>query len=86
MTGMIDESGFNSRKEQKIYLFYTASSLVPRPPSLLYNGHQDSVFGIKQLGHEADTHLHLVPKLRSREFYLHPPIRLHSVVLNYALI
>jgi hypothetical protein len=38
--------------------------------------------GLKWQGCEADTHLHLLPKLRMMELYLHSLISLHSVVLN----
>jgi hypothetical protein len=33
-------------------------------------------------GTKLTTHLHLVPKLRNMELYLHSPIGLHGVVLN----
>jgi hypothetical protein len=31
------------------------------------------------------THLHLVPRLRMVELYLHSPIRIHGTVLNYII-
>jgi hypothetical protein len=43
------------------------------PPSLLYNGYR----GVK-----LTTNLHLVPRSRMVELYLHSPIRLLGVVLN----
>jgi hypothetical protein len=43
------------------------------PLSLLSNGYR----GVK-----LTTHLHLVPRSRMVELYLHSPICLHSVVLN----
>jgi hypothetical protein len=39
--------------------------------------------GVKRSGHESEIHLHLVPSLRTHTEYLHSPIRLYGVVLNY---
>jgi hypothetical protein len=38
--------------------------------------------GVKRLGHEADTHLQLVPRSRMVELYLHFRACLHGIVLN----
>jgi hypothetical protein len=53
------------------------------PPSLLSNGYQD-LFTWEQSGRgmKLTTHLHLVPRSRMEELYLHSPIRLHVWWLN----
>jgi hypothetical protein len=38
--------------------------------------------GVKKSGLKMTTHLHLVPKSRRVELYLHSPIWLHGIVLN----
>jgi hypothetical protein len=48
------------------------------PPSLLYNG----CCGENRRRRKLTTHLHLVPRPRMVELYLHSQTRLHGVVLN----
>jgi hypothetical protein len=47
-------------------------------PSLLSNGYR----GLSPRGVKLTTHLHLVPKSRMVELYLHSPICLHGIVVN----
>jgi hypothetical protein len=57
------------------------------PHSLLSNGHWgggSSLLGVKRLGLEAD-HLHVVPRSRIVELYLHSPICLRGEVLGMFL-
>jgi hypothetical protein len=48
------------------------------PPSLLSSGHR----GLFPLGLKLTTHLHLVPRSRMVELYLHSLICFHGIVLN----
>jgi hypothetical protein len=60
-----EELRFNSQCGQEIFPFSTASNPAPEPnqsPIPLGPGGVSS--GVKQPGSEADTHLHLRPKLR----------------------
>jgi hypothetical protein len=54
------------------------------PPSLLCNGYR-GLFPWGSIGQVAmlTTQLHLVPRSRMKELYLHFPIFLHSMVLNW---
>jgi hypothetical protein len=38
--------------------------------------------GVRSLGIKLTTYLHLVPRSRKVELYLHSPICLHGIVLN----
>jgi hypothetical protein len=56
------------------------------PPSLLSNGYGElNPRGVKQSsgGVNLTTHLHLVPRPRKMELYLHSPICLHGILLNW---
>jgi hypothetical protein len=48
--------------------------------SLLHSAQTGS--RVHPASHTMDTHLHLVPRLRTVELYLHCFISLHGVVLN----
>jgi hypothetical protein len=53
------------------------------PPSLLSNEYQGLFPGwYSGWGVKLATHLHLVPRSRIVELYLHSPICLHDIVLN----
>jgi hypothetical protein len=53
------------------------------PPSFAYNGYRQ-LFprGWSGRGVKVTIHLHLVPRLRKMELYLHSHLCLHAVVLN----
>jgi len=81
----LDDRGSRVRFPAGLGIF--SSSLRPdrlwNPPSLLSNGYQGALsLGVKRQGHEADhsppssAEVHLCVAL-----YLHPPIRLHAVML-----
>jgi hypothetical protein len=54
------------------------------PPSLLSNGYRGLVsLGKYGRGVKLTIHLYLVRRLRMMELYLHSPIHLYAVVLNY---
>jgi hypothetical protein len=75
--------GFNSRQRQEIFLFYTTSRLVLGPTRLISNGYRE-LFPQGESGRDMKltTQVHLVPRSRIVELYLHSLIRLHGVVLN----
>jgi hypothetical protein len=53
------------------------------PPGLLSSGYRRLFpWGYSAWGVKLTTHLHLVPRSRMVELYLHSPIRLHGVVIN----
>jgi hypothetical protein len=56
------------------------------PPKLLPNGYQ-GLFprGLSSCGVKYTAYLHLVPKSRMVELYLHSPIRIHFAVLNFLI-
>jgi hypothetical protein len=55
------------------------------PPRLLFNGYRSSFQGVKRRERNVDTHLHLVPRLRTSgdiHLPLSPLICLHGVLLT----
>jgi hypothetical protein len=66
----------------KIFLFSTASRSALGPTRPPIRGAQGAIFPrVKRLESEAD-HLHLVPRSRKMELYLHSPTCLHGIVIN----
>jgi hypothetical protein len=63
---------------RKNFIFSTASrpNMGPAQPPIQW------VLGVKRPWLEAVTHLHLVPRSRMVELYIHSLIRLHGVLLN----
>jgi hypothetical protein len=67
----------------KIFLSSTESRLAlgpTQPPIQWIPGALSR--GVNGRGMKPTTHLHLLPKLRMVELYLHSPIRLHGLVFN----
>jgi hypothetical protein len=66
--------------------FSTASSQAvgrAQPPNQSVPGALSP--GVKRQGHEADHFFHLVPRRRMGELYLHSPVCLRGLVLNYII-
>jgi hypothetical protein len=80
---MSEKLGFYSQQRQEISLFSIASRPALGPTSLLSNVYM-GLFPreISGRGVKLTTHLHLVPRLRMVELYLHSPIRLYGMVLR----
>jgi hypothetical protein len=77
----VEESEFDSRQGQEIFLFSTASmpSLAPTEPSIQWT---PGLFpwGYRDRDMTLTTHLHLVPRLKMRGIrYLYSSIRLHGL-------
>jgi hypothetical protein len=78
---------FDSRQEREFSLLHRAQTdsgdRFWDSPSLLSNWYRE-LFppGGKRRGMKLTTHLHLVPRSRIAELYLHCPIRLHGLMLN----
>jgi hypothetical protein len=70
--------GFDSRQRQESFLYSTASKLTLGPTQL----HIQWVPGFLSPGVKLTTHLHLLPRSRIVELYLHSAIRFDGVVLN----
>jgi hypothetical protein len=75
--------GFDSRQEQEIFIFFTASRPAVGPTQAPIQWVQ-GVLSREQSGWNVKltTHLHLVPSSGMVELYFHSPIRLHGMVLN----
>jgi hypothetical protein len=74
---------FDSRQGKEIFLYTTATrpALGPTQPHIQWVPGTLSP-GVKRQGYEADHSLHLAPRSRMVELYLHSPICLHGIVLN----
>jgi hypothetical protein len=75
MGWIVEETGFDSRNEQEVFPFSTAFRLVlgpNQPPIQWFSGHfpRNKEAG----GMKLTTHLHLVPRSRMVELYLHSPM------------
>jgi hypothetical protein len=66
---------FDSRKR--------ARDFSPQLPGRLWGFLSDGYWGALTPGVKLTTHLHLVPRSKIVELYLHSPIRLHGVGRNY---
>jgi hypothetical protein len=76
--------GFDCRK-CKIFLFSTASRPTVGPTQLPIRWVPGALSpGVKPQRVKLATHLHLMPRSRKVNLYLHSPIYLHGIVLNYA--
>jgi hypothetical protein len=69
--------------------FFSSPWILDRfwgPPSFLSNRYQRTLSpGVKWQGAKLITHLHTVPRLRTVELYLHSPIHLPGILLNYII-
>jgi hypothetical protein len=76
---------FDSR-QCKIFLYSTASRPALMLTRLLSNDHWVLFpWGLSERNLKLTTHLHLVPRSRMSELYLHSPIRFNSMVFNYLI-
>jgi hypothetical protein len=78
--------GRGSRQGKQIFSTPQHLDQLWGPPSLLSNGYHGMYSRGKSSGDvKLTTHLHLVPRSRMVELYLHSPICLHGIVRKYIL-
>jgi hypothetical protein len=82
----LDGRGSISGRGKKFFFTPQRPDWLWDPPSLLYNWYRGHVpQGYSGLMMKLTTNLHLVPRSRMVELYLHSPIYLHSTVLQLYL-
>jgi hypothetical protein len=80
----MDGQGSNSGKGKRYFSIPQRPDGLCGPPSLIYKGVPDgSLPGVKRLGREVITHLHLVLTSRMVELYLHSHVRFPGAVINW---